>query len=94
VTPELVSYVSMEVESEHGTSEVVVSAMTPRISVRTPVDAVFAKGRLTDAVTPPATVNEVALPITVPAAFANEIVPVQDAAVPPDEAVARLVTLI
>jgi hypothetical protein len=53
--------------------------MTPRSSVRTLVEAVFANGRLTEEVTPLATVNEVALPITVPAAFTKEIVPVQDA---------------
>ena len=68
--------------------------MMPRTSVRTPVAALLAKGRLTDVVTPLAAVNEAALPITVPAALAKEIVPVQDAAVPPDEAVARFVTLI
>ena len=88
------SNVSSEVDSEHATPEVLVSEITPRTSVRTPVDAVFAKGRLTDAVTPLATVNEVAAPITVPAALAKEIVPVQDAAVPLDEDVARFVTLI
>jgi hypothetical protein len=59
-----------------------------------PVAAVLAKGRLTEEVTPLAAVNDVALPITVPAALAKEIVPVQDAAVPLDEAVARFVTLI
>ena len=68
--------------------------MMPRTSVRTPVAAVLAKGRLTDVVTPLAAVNEVALPITDPAALAKETVPVQDAAVPLDEAVARFVTLI
>jgi hypothetical protein len=94
VTPELVSYVSKDVDSAHGTPDVSVSVMTPRTSVRTLVDAVLAKGRLTEAVTPLATVNEVALPITVPTALANEIVPVHDAAVPLDEDVARLVTLI
>ena len=88
------SYVSREVDSEHGTLDVLVSEITPRTSVRTPVDAVLANGRDTDAVTPLATVNGVAVPITVPAAFANEIVPVQDAAVPLDEEVARFVTLI
>jgi hypothetical protein len=67
---------------------------TPRISVRTAVDAALAKGGVTEAVTPPATVYEVALPITVPDAFRNEIVPVHDAAVPLDESVARLVSLI
>ena len=68
--------------------------MMPRTSVRTPVAAVLAKGRLTEEVTPLAAVNEVAPPITVPAALAKEIVPVQDAAVPLDEDVARFVTLI
>lgn len=90
----MVSYVSREVASEHGTPEVEVSAMMPRTSVRTPVDAVLAKGRVTGAVTPLATVNEAAVPITVPAAFAKEIVPVQVAAVPLADDVARFVTLI
>jgi hypothetical protein len=67
--------------------------MTPRTSVRTLVEAVFANGRLTEEVTPLATVNEVALPITVPAAFTKEIVPVQDA-VSVVEDVALFVTLI
>jgi len=57
--------------SEHGTPEVAVSVTTPRTSVRTPVAAVLAKGRLTDVVTPLAAVNEVALPITDPAALAK-----------------------
>jgi hypothetical protein len=67
--------------------------MIPRTSVRTPVAAVLAKGRDAEAVTPLAAVNGVALPITVPAALTKEIVPVQDAAVLPDEDVARFVTL-
>ena len=66
--------------------------MIPRISVRVPVAAVFAKGRVTDEVIPLAMVNEVALPIIVPAAFRNEIAPVQDA-VSVDDEVAKLVTL-
>jgi hypothetical protein len=73
---------------------VAVRVMMPRTSVRTPVAAVLAKGRLTEEVTPLAAVNEVALPIIVPAALTKEIVPVQDAAVPLDEDVARFVTLI
>ncbi len=55
------------------------SVIAARTSVRTLVEAVFAKGRLTEAVTPLATVNEVEVPITVPAAFMKEIVPVHDA---------------
>lgn len=93
VTPEVVSYVSREVDSEHGTSEVVVRAITARTSVRTAFDAVFANGKLTEAVTPPAAVNEVAEPMTAPDAFRKEIVPVQDAAVPLDEATAVFVAL-
>jgi hypothetical protein len=89
-----VSYVSRDVESEHGTPEVAFSVMMPRTSVRTPVAAALAKGIVTEEVTPLAAVNEVALPITVPAALTKEIVPVQDAAVPLDEDVARFVTLI
>jgi hypothetical protein len=44
----------------------------PRTSVLTRVAAVLAEGRLTEEVTPLAAVNEVVLPITVPAAFAKE----------------------
>jgi hypothetical protein len=93
VTPELVSYVSKDVDSAHGTPDVSVSVMTPRTSARALVDVVLAKGRLTEEVTPLATVNEVAAPITVPAALAKEMAPVHDAAVPLDDDVARFVTL-
>jgi hypothetical protein len=57
------------------------------------VDAVLAKGRLTEEVTPLAMVNEAAEPIIVPAAFRNEMAPVQDA-VSVDEDAAVFVTLI
>jgi hypothetical protein len=67
--------------------------MTPRTSARELVEAIFAKGRLTEEVIPLATVNEVALPITVPAEFTKEIVPVQDAVSVVEDA-AVFVTLI
>jgi len=66
--------------------------MTPRISVRVAVDAVLANGRLTEDVTPLAMVNEVAVPMIVPAELMNEMEPVQDA-VSVDEDVAVFVTL-
>ena len=68
--------------------------ITPRISVRVPVTPTFANGKLTELITPLPTVNDVAVPIAVPLAFKKEIVPVQDAAVPLDEAAAALTTLI
>jgi len=68
--------------------------MTPRIFVRVPVTPVFAKGRLTELMPPLATVNGVAAPISAPLAFKNEIVPVQEAAVPFFEAEAVFTTLI
>jgi hypothetical protein len=91
-----VSYVSNEVSSEHGTPEFSVSVrvITARITVRVPVAPTFANGRLTELITPLATVNDVAVPIAVPLAFKNEIVPVHEAAVPLDDAVAVFTTLI
>jgi hypothetical protein len=82
--------------SEQGTPEfnVTVRVMTPRISVRVPVTPTFANGRLTELMTPLATVNGVAVPITVPLAFKNEIVPTHEAAVPLDEFDATFTTLI
>ena len=68
--------------------------MTPRISVRVPVMPVFAKGRLTELMTPVATVKGVAAPINAPLAFKNEIVPAQEAAAPFFEAEAVFTTLI
>jgi hypothetical protein len=53
--------------------------------VRVPVTPTFANGRLTELMTPLATVNGVAVPMTVPLALRNETVPVQEAAVPLDE---------
>ncbi|MGA7240880.1 MAG: hypothetical protein WBY44_34675 [Bryobacteraceae bacterium] len=73
--------------SEQGTPEfnVTVRVITPRVSVRVPVTPTFANGRLTELMTPLATVNGVAVPMTVPLALRNETVPVQEAAVPLDE---------
>jgi hypothetical protein len=81
---------------EQGTPEfsVTVRVITPRISVRVPVTPTFAKGRLTELMTPLATVNGVAVPITAPLAFKNEMAPVQEAAVPLDEFDATFTTLI
>jgi hypothetical protein len=67
--------------------------MTPRTSVRVPVTPIFAKGSGTEEMTPLANVKEVAVPIAAPLALTNEIVPVQEAAVPADEAEAVFTTL-
>jgi hypothetical protein len=79
-----------------GTPEfsVTVRVITPRISVRVPVTPTFANGRLTEPMAPLASVNAVAVPIAAPLAFRNEIVPVQEAAVPLDDADAVFTTLI
>ena len=68
--------------------------MTPRTSVRTPVAPAREKGRFAEKIWPVAIVNEVAVPITVPAALTNESVPVHAAAVPVEvDAEAVLTTL-
>jgi hypothetical protein len=67
----------------HGTTPglcVIVRDMVARISVRVPVAPELLNGKLTDWMTPLATVNGVAEPITVPLEFRNVTVPVQDAA--------------
>jgi hypothetical protein len=86
----------MVTSSAHGTPEfrVTVRVMTPRISVRVPVAPTFANGRLTEVMTPLAMVNGVADPMEAPLAFKKEMVPVQEAAVPLEEALAVLTTLI
>jgi len=53
----------------------------------------FAKGSEAEEICPVVTVKLAALPITVPLALRNEMVPVQDAAVPPELAVATLTAL-
>jgi hypothetical protein len=56
--------------------------------------AVFAKGSEAEEIWPVVTVKLAALPMTVPLVLRNEMVPVQDAAVPLELAVATLTTLI
>src|SRR5215472_4210951 len=56
--------------------------MAARISVRVPVAPDLPNGRLTDWMTPLATVNGVAEPIAAPLEFKKVTVPAQDAAVP------------
>ena len=66
----------------HGTTPelcVIVCEMVARIRVREPVAPELLNGKLTDWMTPLATVNGVAEPITVPLEFRNVTVPVQDA---------------
>jgi hypothetical protein len=57
-----------------------------------PEAAVFAYGNLAEKVCPLVIVKDVALPIAVPAALRKEMLPVQDAAVPPALVEAKLVT--
>jgi hypothetical protein len=85
--------VSSEDEIAQGTPDVSVSVTTPRISVRA-LAPTAANARLADIVTPLAMVNEVADPIAVPAELRKAMVPVQEAAVPPDDSAARFVKLI
>jgi hypothetical protein len=89
-----VSNVSSDVRKPHGVPDAVVTEMTPTISVRVPLAEVFAKGRVAEEISPLVTVKLVAVPIAVPPESVNEIVPVQDATVPLEEAVALLSTLI
>ena len=95
MTPLAVSKVSTEINREQGVGAVVdrVTWTTPRIAPRA-VSPELVKGRLTELVTPEAIVKGVAVPIIAPAALTNEALPVQDAAVPLDDAVAVLVRLI
>jgi hypothetical protein len=94
VTPLEVSNVSSEVRKPHGVPDAVVTETTPTTSVRVPLAAVFANGRVAEKISPLVTVKLAAVPRAAPVAEVNEMVPVQDAAVPVDEAVALLSTLI
>lgn len=67
--------------------------MAMRISVRVPVTPTFPNGMVTEAIAPLVTVNGVAAPMAAPLALKNEIVPAQDAAVPPVEFDAVFTTL-
>jgi hypothetical protein len=69
-----------------------VKVTTPRISVRSPVAPTLENGRLTEEICPLVTVNAVAVPMAVPLEFTKEILPVQDAAVPLEDAVAVFTT--
>lgn len=71
-----------------------VHVTTPRINVRTPEPPAFANGRLADATWPVARVNAAAVQIAVPAALKNAMLPVQDAAGPLDDVLAKFTTAI
>ena len=93
----LVSKVASETPSAQGGLGVAVDRVnvtTPRTAMRVPVAPAPEKGRLAEEVSPAVTVNGVALPIVVPLALRNEIVPVQEVAVPPDALAAKFTTLI
>ena len=68
--------------------------ITPTISARAALDAVLENGKLTEKTSPLAIVKLAALPMAAPLAPTNEMLPVQDAAVPLDAALALLSTLI
>ena len=95
VAPVAVSYVSNEAERSQGTPDplVLVRLITARTAVRRPVEPTFVKGKVMAEICPLVKVKEVAVPIRVPAVLKNEMLPVQDAAVPDDAAVAVLTTL-
>jgi hypothetical protein len=59
-----------------------------------PVAEVFVKGRVAEEISPLEMVKLAAVPMSVPPDVVNEMDPVQDAAVPLEEAVALLATLI
>lgn len=88
------SNVSSDDRNPHGVPDVRVNEITPTISVRDPLAPVFEKGRLAENISPLVTVKLVALPIAAPADVVKEIVPLHEAAVPLDEALAPLRTLI
>jgi hypothetical protein len=94
VAPVVLSKVSKENASAQGTPDVTVSWISPRISPRIPDKPALANGRLADASCSEVTVKLVAEPIAVPVELRNEMLPVQDAAVPLDELDATLTTLI
>jgi hypothetical protein len=71
-----------------------VTVTTPRIKARTPDPPALANGRRADATCPVPRVNVVTVPIAVPAALKNAMLPVQDAAGPLDDALARFTTAI
>ena len=64
-----------------------------RTTPRGPVNPELANDKLAEDVTPDASLNVVAVPMAVPAALRNATLPSQEAAVPADEAKARLVKL-
>jgi len=82
------------VSSQGAAPEPVVSVTvtTLRTSVRVPDAPTLENGRLAENVCPLVTVNDVAEPIAVPLEFTKPIVPVHEAAVPVEEAVATLTT--
>lgn len=84
----------MEITSAQGVGgEDRVMVTTARMLDRGVEMAAFANGKLTEVVTPEAVVKLVAVPIVPPVALTNEAVPVHEAAVPLDDAAARLVRL-
>ncbi len=95
MTPPLVSKVSSEIRREHGVGDEDdrVTWTTARISPRGAERPELPKGRLPDEVWPDAMVKLVEAPMVAPLALTKETLPVQDAAVPLDDAVATLVRL-
>jgi hypothetical protein len=96
VTPLELSKVSRVAAGVQATPDpaVRVTVTTPRIKMRTAVPPPLANGRLADAICPVARVKVAAVPIAVPAALKNAMLPVQDAAGPLDDALARFTTAI
>jgi hypothetical protein len=64
------------------------------MEARVPEEPAPENGRWAAKICPEVTVNGVALPIVAPLAFTNEMLPVQDAAVPSDALAAKFTTLI
>src|SRR5689334_20446033 len=94
VTPLVVSYVSKEETRPQGVLAVVdsVNVTTVRTSVRRPVAPTLVNGRVAEKIWPVVMVKGVAVPIVAPVEDTNEMLPVQAAAVPVEEAVAVLTT--
>jgi hypothetical protein len=96
VTPVALSKVSSVVAGVQVTPdpEVRVKVTTPRIKARTPEAPAFANGRRAEATCPVPRVNGVGVPITIPAALKNPMLPAQEATGPLDGEFARFTTAI
>jgi hypothetical protein len=90
VTPLDVSYVFKEKDRSQGTPEVCVLVTTARINPRGAVRPLLENASVAEVTALEARVKLAAVPMVVPAALKKATVPVQDAAVPLEDAEAKL----